>query len=52
MSEINEKAYNFFCAANSWADPGVFFFGGCTLVSCSTSKPINHIVFFAEYQLY
>ena len=27
------------------ADPG-FFLGGCALVSCSTSTPINHIVFF------
>ena len=35
------------------ADPG-FFLGGGALVSCSTSIPINHIVFcfFAEYQLY
>ena len=36
------------------ADPG-FFLGGFALVSCSTSTPINHIVFFfffAEYQLY
>ena len=34
------------------ADPG-FFLGGGALVSCSTSTPINHIVFFfAEYQLY
>ena len=33
-------------------DPG-FFLGGGALVSCSTSTPINHIVFFfAEYQLY
>ena len=33
-------------------DPG-FFLGGVALVSCSTSTPINHIVFFfAEYQLY
>ena len=32
-------------------DPG-FFLGGGALVSCSTSTPINHIVFFfAEYQL-
>ena len=29
----------------SRADPG-FFLGGGALVSCSTSKPINHIVFF------
>ena len=33
------------------ADPG-FFLGGGALVSCSNSTPINHIVFFAEYQLY
>ena len=34
------------------ADPG-FFLGGVALVSCSTSTPINHIVFFfEEYQLY
>ena len=39
----------------SGADPG-FFLGWGALVSCSTSTPINHIVFlfcfFAEYQLY
>ena len=29
----------------SGADPG-FFLGGCALVSCSTSTPINHIVSF------
>ena len=36
------------------ADPG-FFLGGGALVSCSTSTPIIHIVFFfcfAEYQFY
>ena len=34
------------------ADPGFFLRGGA-LVSCSTSTPINHIVFvFAEYQLH
>ena len=27
------------------ADPG-FFLGGGALISCSTSTPINHIVFF------
>ena len=27
------------------ADPGIFL-GGGTLVSCSTSTPVNHIVFF------
>ena len=33
-------------------DPGLFL-GGDALVSCSTSTPINHTVFFfAEYQLY
>ena len=38
---------------DSGADPGLFL-GGGALVSCSTSTPINHIVFFffAEYQLY
>ena len=37
----------------SGADPGLFL-GGGALVSCSTSTPINLIVFFfsAEYQLY
>ena len=30
---------------NTGADPG-FFLGGGALVSCSTSTPINHIVFF------
>ena len=30
---------------NPGADPG-FFLGGGALVSCSTSTPINHIVFF------
>ena len=33
------------------ADPG-FFLGGGALVSFSTSTLINHIAFFAEYQLY
>ena len=35
------------------ADPGFFLGGGGggTLVSCSTSTPINHMVF-KEYQLY
>ena len=47
MSEINEKAYNFLCVANSGADPGFFFAGGAP-VSCSTSTPINHIVFFFD----
>ena len=29
------------------ADPG-FFLGGGALVSCSTTTPINHIVFFCR----
>ena len=45
MSGINEKAYNFLCAANLGADPGFFFLGGGALISYSTSTPINHIVF-------
>ena len=32
---------------NSGADPR-FFLGGDALVSCSTSTPINHIVFFLQ----
>ena len=32
------------------ADPG-FFLGGGALVSCSTSTPINHIVFFIYFFL-
>ena len=32
------------------ADPG-FFLGGGALVSCSTSTPINHIVFFGRIQV-
>ena len=32
---------------DSGADPG-FFLGGVALVSCSTSTPINHIVFFCR----
>ena len=44
---INIKKRN-----STGADPGSFL-GGGALVSCSTSTPINHIVFFfAEYQLY
>ena len=31
----------------SGADPG-FFLGGGALVSCSTSTPINHILFFLQ----
>ena len=32
---------------NAGADPG-FFLGGGAFVSCSTSTPINHIVFFCR----
>ena len=34
-------------AAVTGADPG-FFLGGGALVSCSTSTPINHLVFFPQ----
>ena len=35
------------CVVYAGADPG-FFSGGGALVSCSTSTPINHIVFFLQ----
>ena len=35
------------CDAGPGADPG-FFLGGSVLVSCSTSTPIKHIVFFLQ----
>ena len=35
------------CFSLSQADPG-FFLGGGALVSCSTSTPINHILFFCR----
>ena len=41
----------YFC--HSRGGSRIFFLRGGALVSCSTSTPINHIVFFlAEYQLY
>ena len=44
--------YSIFLPILAGADPG-FFLGGGALVYCSTSTPIDHIVFFfAEYQLY
>ena len=48
-----EKMTLYFVTGRSpGADPG-FSLGGGALVSCSSSTPINHIVFFfAEYQLY
>ena len=44
-----ENVWNFIAITGT--DPG-FLLGGGALVSCSTSTPINRIVFFAEYQLY
>ena len=41
----NQATVNSIPNENSGADPG-FFLGGGALVSCSTSTPINHIVFF------
>ena len=38
---------DYFFNAAAGADPG-FFLGGGALVSCSTSTPINHIVFFCR----
>ena len=37
----------FYSNIDAGADPG-FFLGGGALVSCSTSTPINHIVFFLQ----
>ena len=51
-SSINSMHNNLTFSYVPGADPGFFSEGGA-LVSCSTSTPINHIVFFfAEYQLY
>ena len=48
---VHLKTYWFFevlvAAAVAGADPG-FFLGGGALVSCATSTPINHIVFFCR----
>ena len=47
-SEILQTlGYWYGCYKKSGADPG-FFLGGGALVSCSTSTPINHIVFFLQ----
>ena len=52
MEQISKENKNEEVNYISGADPG-FFLGWSALVSCSTSTPINHIVFFfAEYQLY
>ena len=57
MQKLTEKENAESIVKKTGADPG-FFLGGGALVSCSTSTPINHIVFFvdvvffAEYQLY
>ena len=44
----------FFAKGRARGGSRIFFLGGGALVSCFTSTPINHIVFFffAEYQLY
>ena len=42
---IQQRLLVFVYQTFSGADPG-FFLGGGALVSCSTSTPINHIVFF------
>ena len=48
---VHLKSFWFFeglvTAAVAGADPG-FFLGGGALVSCATSTPINHIVFFLQ----
>ena len=41
------NALNRIFKSNPGADPG-FFLGGGALVSCSTSTPIHHIVFFCR----
>ena len=49
------KRYKVEVSLSEWAgaDPGFFLKERCALVCCSTSTPINHIVFlFAEDQLY
>ena len=45
MKVNKTSALTFIPQCASWADPG-FLLGGGALVSCSTSTPINHIVFF------
>ena len=42
INDIQSKPYSM-----AGADPG-FFLGGGALVSCATSTPINHIVFFLQ----
>ena len=42
---VSLRTYLHCTAFRPGADPG-FFLGGGALASCSTSKPINHIVFF------
>ena len=42
INDIQSKPYSM-----AGADPG-FFLGGGALVSCATSTPINHIVFFCR----
>ena len=48
MRSWNSKTHRvIYTRKNTGADPE-FFLGGGALVSCSTSTPINHIVFFLE----
>ena len=44
---MSQAGKEFVPGMNSGADPG-FFLGGGALVSCCTSTPINHIVFFCR----
>ena len=47
LSEKTDEASKQFSLPLTGEDPG-FFLGGGALVSCSTSTPINHIVFFLQ----
>ena len=46
-SSTQFSRFNIDSYPHAGADPG-FFLGGGALVSCSTSTPINHIVFFCR----
>ena len=48
MEQISKENKNEEVNYISGADPG-FFLGWSALVSCSTSTPINHIVFFSFF---
>ena len=47
IKQILRHLFEILYPLDSGADPG-FFLGGGALVSCSTSTPINHIVFFLQ----